>query len=186
VRLVLAALELCTEQGYPSTTVAQIADRAGLTKTTFFRHFPDKREVLFAGQEEHSRILAEAIAAAPTKATPIEAVDAAVCSLAATFPAERREVGRMLIALIDANDELKERAAYKHARLTEATAEALAARKVPTATAGLAAELGVRAFHEGFARWVEPGAERSLVALTKAGLDRLRAAAAQLDASGAG
>ena len=76
VRLVLAALELCTEQGYPATTVAQIADRAGLTKTTFFRHFPDKREVLFAGQDEHSRILAEAIAAAPAEATPIEAVDA--------------------------------------------------------------------------------------------------------------
>ena len=91
----------------------------------------------------------------------------------------------MLIALIAANDDLKERAAYKHARLAEAATVALEARKVPTATAALAAELGVRAFHEAFARWIEPGAERSLVALTKAGLDRLRAAVAQLDISGA-
>ena len=173
-------------QGYPATTVAQIGDRAGLTKTTFFRHFPDKREVLFAGQDEHARILAEAIAAAPAEATPIEAVDAAVCALAATFVAEQREFGRMLTALIAANDDLKERAAYKHARLAEATAEALEARNVPTATAGLAAELGVRAFHEAFARWIEPGADHSLVALTKASLDRLRAAAAQLDTHTAG
>jgi len=55
-RLVLAALDLFAEQGYDSTTVTQIAGRAGLTKTTFFRHFPDKREVLFAGQEVHSRL----------------------------------------------------------------------------------------------------------------------------------
>ena len=156
MRLVRAALELCTDQGYEATTVAEIAERAGLTKTTFFRHFPDKREVLFAGQDEHSRILAEAIAAAPAEATPIEAVGVAIGALAASFTDERREFGRMLIALIADNDELKERAAYKHARLAEATAAALVARKVPSATAGLAAELGVRAFHDAFARWIEP------------------------------
>ncbi len=186
LRLVRAALELCTDQGYEATTVAEIADRAGLTKTTFFRHFPDKREVLFAGQDEHSRILAEAIAAAPAEATPIETVAAAVVALAVSFTDENRAFGRMLIALIAANDDLKERAAYKHASLAQATAEALEARKVPAATAGLAAELGVRAFHEAFAQWIEPGTERSLVTLTNASLDRLRTAATMLDASHAG
>ena len=73
-RLVAAALDLFTEQGYDDTTVAQIADRAGLTKSTFFRHFPDKREVLVAGQDTLSRLLAEGIAAAPESATPLEAV----------------------------------------------------------------------------------------------------------------
>ncbi|MBI0381962.1 helix-turn-helix transcriptional regulator, partial [Streptomyces albiflaviniger] len=71
-RLVRAALELFTEQGYDATTVNEIADRAGLTKTTFFRHFRDKREVLFAGQDTHTRLLADAIAAAPGPATPLE------------------------------------------------------------------------------------------------------------------
>jgi len=186
LRLVRAALELCTDQGYEATTVAEIADRAGLTKTTFFRHFPDKREVLFAGQDEHSRILADAIAAAPAGATPIEAVAAAVVALAVSFTDENRAFGRMLIALIAANDDLKERAAYKHASLAQATAEALEARNVPHATAWLAAELGVRAFHEAFAQWIEPGTEESLVTLTNASLDRLRTAANMLDASRAG
>ena len=57
-RLVVAALQLFSEQGYDDTTVAVIADRAGLTKSTFHRHFPDKRDVLAAGQETLSRILA--------------------------------------------------------------------------------------------------------------------------------
>ena len=65
-RLIRAALDLFTEQGYDATTVSEIAERAGgLTKTTFFRHFPDKREVLFAaGQDVHGRLVADAIAAA--------------------------------------------------------------------------------------------------------------------------
>src|ERR1700677_2476222 len=77
-RLVRAALDLFTEQGYDATTVNEIAERAGLTKTTFFRHFPDKREVLFAGQGVHTRILADAITAAPGLATPLETVGAAL------------------------------------------------------------------------------------------------------------
>jgi len=58
-RLVVAAVDLFTEQGYDATTVTQIAGRAGVTRSTFFRHFPDKREVLVAGQETLGRLLAE-------------------------------------------------------------------------------------------------------------------------------
>src|ERR1700749_23939 len=75
-RLVVAAVDLFTEQGYDATTVAQIAERAGVTKSTFFRHFPDKRELLVAGQETLSRLLAEGIAEAPGGASPLEAVAA--------------------------------------------------------------------------------------------------------------
>ena len=75
-RLVLAAVDLFTEQGYDATTVAQIADRAGVTKSTFFRHFPDKRELLVAGQDALSRLLAEGITEAPAGASPLQAVAA--------------------------------------------------------------------------------------------------------------
>src|SRR2546430_8111552 len=72
-RLVLAAVDLFTEQGYDATTVAQIAERAGVTKSTFFRHFPDKRELLVAGQEVLSRLLGEGVAQGPEAASPPEA-----------------------------------------------------------------------------------------------------------------
>ena len=106
-RLVLAALDLFAEQGYDNTTVTQIANRAGLTKTTFFRHFPDKREVLFAGQEVHSRLLADGAAAAPDSATPLEAVAAALDALTASFTAEQREFGPRLLTVIADNPNCK-------------------------------------------------------------------------------
>src|SRR6201747_2686592 len=75
-RLVVAAVDLFSEQGYDATTVAQIAEHAGVTKSTFFRHFADKRELLVAGQETLSRLLAEGIADAPSNFSPLEAVAA--------------------------------------------------------------------------------------------------------------
>jgi AcrR family transcriptional regulator len=177
-RLVRAALDLFTEQGYDATTVSEIAERAGgLSKMTFFRHFSDKREVLFAGQAMHSQILADAIAAAPDQATPLQAVAVAVEALAATFSGDRREFSARLLAVIAANSELRERAAFKHIGLTEATSAALEKRGVPSLTASLAAELGLRAFDRAFAQWADPASDQPLTDLTRESLDELRAAA---------
>ncbi|WP_264916409.1 helix-turn-helix domain-containing protein, partial [Mycobacterium kiyosense] len=73
-RLVAAALDLFNERGYDQTTVAEIAERAGLTKSTFFRHFPDTRDVTAAGQDAIAALLREGIAAAPADATPLALV----------------------------------------------------------------------------------------------------------------
>src|ERR1700679_869905 len=79
-RLALAALDLFAVRGYENTTVIDIAQRAGLTKSTFFRHFQDKREVLF-GDGTMNALLADAIAAAPAAATPLEAVAQALAAV---------------------------------------------------------------------------------------------------------
>jgi AcrR family transcriptional regulator len=183
VRLVHAALDLFSEQGYDATTVSQIAERAGgLSKMTFFRHFPDKREVLFAaGQEIHGRILADAIAAAPSSATPLQAVAAALEALAASFTDDRREFSARLLAVIAGTSELRERAASKHTGLVEASTEALQKRGVPELTASLAAELGMRAFDRAFAQWAAPASRQPLTELTRQAFDELRTAAATLD-----
>ena len=179
-RLVLAALDLFAEQGYDNTTVTQIAERAGLTKTTFFRHFPDKREVLFAGQEVHSRLLADGVAAAPDPATPLEAVAAALDALTASFTAEQRDFGPRLLMVIAGNPELQERAAFKRAALAAALTSALGKRGVPDLTASLAAELGVLSFHRAFEHWVDPASQQTLTELARQALDELRAATATL------
>src|ERR1700712_710110 len=95
-RLVLAAVDLFVEQGYDATTVAQIAERAGVTKRTFFRHFPDKRELLVAGQETLSALLAEAIAAAPAGATPLAAVAAGLERASSEMGPMNRDLGPRL------------------------------------------------------------------------------------------
>jgi AcrR family transcriptional regulator len=182
VRLVHAALDLFTEQGYDATTVTEIAERAGVTKMTFFRHFADKREVLFAGQELHSQILAEAIAAAPEPAPPLAAVAAAIDALAATFTEDRREFSARLQVVVAAHRELRERRAFKHIGLTQAASEALEKRGVPDLTASLAAELGLRAFDRAFAQWAsDPAASgQPLTELTGQALRDLQAAAEAL------
>jgi AcrR family transcriptional regulator len=182
-RLVRAALDLFTEQGYDATTVSEIAERAGgLSKMTFFRYFPDKREVLFAaGQDVHSQILADAIAAAPAAATPLQLVSAALDALTATFTEDRREFAARLRAVIAETGELRERAASKRTALAEAMAQALEKRGVPEPTASLAAELGTRAYYGAFDQWADPASQQTLTDLTRHALDELRAAAAALD-----
>ena len=171
-----AAIDLFTEQGYDSTTVAQIAERAGLTKATFFRHFPDKREVLFAGQAAHSSLLAEGIGAAPGSATPLEAVAAGLDALCASLTAEQREFGPRIEAVVAANDELQERATFKRAGLAAAMTAALHGRGVPDPTAELAAELGVRAFYDAFDRWIDTRERRTFPEVARQALDELRGA----------
>lgn len=176
LRLVRAAIDLFAEQGYDATTVAEIAARAGLTKATFFRHFPDKREVLFAGQDDHRSLLAEGIAGAPGAATPLDAVAAGLDTLTATFTSEQREFGPRLRTVLAANGELQERAAFKRAGLAAAMTAALRERGVPDPTAGLAADLGVDAFYRAFDRWTDAHDEQSFPALARQELDDLRAA----------
>ncbi|MBN0043563.1 TetR family transcriptional regulator [Streptomyces actuosus] len=181
VRLVRAALDLFAEQGYDATTVKEIADRAGLTKTTFFRHFPDKREVLFAGQDLHTRLLAEAIAEAPDRATPLEAVGAALDAVTAAFTEDRREFSAALRPVIAGHSELQERSALKRAKLAEAMTGALHERGVPEPAASLAAEIGLRAFDRAFEQWADPAGREALTDLTRRAFDELRAAMAALD-----
>ncbi len=89
-RLEQAALELYVERGFEQTTVAEIAERAGLTERTFFRHFADKREVLFAGAGTLRELLVSAVAGAPASAAPIEAVAAALADRRCPAPGAPR------------------------------------------------------------------------------------------------
>ncbi|WP_433305456.1 TetR/AcrR family transcriptional regulator [Actinoplanes sp. CA-030573] len=178
-RLVVAAVELFTEQGYDATTVAQIAERAGVTKSTFFRHFPDKRELLVAGQETLSRLLAEGIAGAPATATPIEAVAAGLERASSAMGPMNRDLGPRLKAAVAASAELQERDALKSVGMAAAMTRALLDRGVPEVTAALAAELGLLAFKRGYAAWTETD-EDDLAKFALAALEELRAAGATL------
>jgi AcrR family transcriptional regulator len=181
-RLVASAVDLFTENGYDATTVAQIAERAGVTRSTFFRHFTDKREVLVAGQETLSRLLAEGITGAPTDATPLEAVAAGLTRAADEMGPMNRELGPRLKAAVAASAELQERDALKSVGLAAAMRTALMDRGVPEPIAHLAAELGVLAFKRGYATWSEAardGDER-LAPHALAALNDLRTAAAFL------
>ncbi|GAB3158716.1 TetR/AcrR family transcriptional regulator [Amycolatopsis sp. NPDC004378] len=158
-RLVVAALDLFAERGYESTTVIEIAERAGLTKSTFFRHFPDKREVLFGG-DTLAGLLADGIVAAPAGAAPLDAIAHALDELGRrTFTPDRREFSARRQAVIAANPELREREALKGLSLTAAMASALERRGVPDPASRVAAQLGALVMAIAYERWTETGGE---------------------------
>jgi AcrR family transcriptional regulator len=178
-RLMLAALDLFGEQGYENTGVAQIAERAGLTKSTFFRHFKDKREVLFSGQDELVELIVAGIAGAPESAGALAAVEGALVAMAVTFTDGRRANGPRRLAVIAANDELRERDAMKMAGFSSVMKDGLRQRGVPELDAAVAAELGVVALRVAYDRWLEAGGDFAEVA--RRALEEVRAAAAALE-----
>ena len=173
-RLAAAALELYSERGYEQTTVAEIARRAGLTERTFFRHYADKREVLFDGSHALQDLIVDAVAAAPKSAAPIDAVAAGLDAASAMF-ADRREFARRRQAVVLANAELHERELIKLASLSAALAAALHRRGIAESTASLTAEAGIAVFKVGFERWVTAAEERPMAQVMRESLADLKA-----------
>ena len=167
-------MELYSRRGYDDTTVAEIAERAGLTERTFFRHFADKREVLFAGSDQLQQTIVGALAAAPTSARPIDAVAAGLAAAGVYFTAERRDYSRRRQAIISSNAELRERELIKLASLGSAIAETLRRRGVQDPAASLSAEAGMGVFRVAFERWVDKTNNEDWPALVKQSLAHLK------------
>src|ERR1700677_4799515 len=152
-RLAQAAFALYAERGFEQTTVAEIAERAGLTERTFFRHFADKREVLFAGADALKEVLVSTVAQAPAHLAPM---DAALAGLQAAGAAIQQggELPRQRAAIIAASAELQERELIKLASLASALGDELRRRGVTEPAASLAAQAGVAVFKIAFERWL--------------------------------
>jgi AcrR family transcriptional regulator len=153
-RLQEAALALYGERGYEQTTVAEIAERAGLTKRTFFRYFADKREVLFWGSELLERQMVAAIEAAPGSASALGLIGAALDAAAVRFE-EAREFAGPRHRIIASSHELQERELIKAASLAAAVAGALRARGLEDTAATLAARTGLIVMQVAFEQWVD-------------------------------
>ncbi len=173
-RLAKAALELYDERGFEQTTVEEIAKRAGLTERTFFRHFADKREVLFWGASALEDGLRKALEGAPPEMAEIDAVAKALESIAGDFE-ERRDFARRRFRIIAANPDLQERERIKLASLAHALAGTLRQRGAAEMAANLAAEMGIAIFRIGFERWVSEKNDRTLAQTMREGFEELKA-----------
>jgi AcrR family transcriptional regulator len=176
-RLEQAALQLYVERGFEQTTVAEIARQAGLTERTFFRHFVDKREVLFWGAGALQELVVSTAASAPESAAPIAAVAAALEAAGALLQ-ERREFARRRQTIIAANPELQERELIKLASLASAVADALRQRGVEDPAASLAAEVGIAVFKIAFEQWINETSQRDLPQVIRESLHQLKAVTA--------
>jgi AcrR family transcriptional regulator len=173
-RLARAALELYVERGFDQTTVAEIAERAGLTKRTFFRHYADKRDVLFAGTAPLREVVVRAVTEAPASLPPFAAVSLGL-EAAAELIQERAEDVKMRQTVIDAHLELQERELVKLAALAAGVTAALRERGLDAWSARLAAEAGTAAFRVAFARWIANSAEGPLTHVVRESVEELTA-----------
>jgi len=182
-RLQNAALELFATRGFEQTTTTEIAQSVGLTERTFFRHFSDKREVLFYGQDLFVQAFLDGVDTAPPDASPIEIVACALQSAASFFPDERRHHSRTRQSVIEHNPALQERESHKLAGLATAVADALRARGVDEPAATLAAQSGTTVFGIAFTQWIRQGEQRSLADIATDVLHELLTLTAKATAS---
>ena len=173
-RLERAALELFVEVGFAGATVPQITARAGLTTRTFFRHFPDKREVLFAAEQELPGLVARLMAEAPTSLTPMQLVERGLLTVAATrFEGELAYL-RTRRAVIRADESLQERELRKAAVLAEAIRREFVDRGVDQITAVLTAQVAVAVLNASVDRWLDQDGGRPLPELVQETLRAMR------------
>jgi AcrR family transcriptional regulator len=177
-RLQEAALALYSERGFDQTTAAQIAERAGLTERTFFRHFADKREVLFGGSAILQERIVDGVAGAPASDGPFAAVSRGLDAAAAMLGEFRRDLSRQRHAVIAANPELRERERAKLADYAAAVADALRQRGVAEPQATLASEAGMTVFRVAFERWAKGEDGRELSVIMRDAVADLRSVAA--------
>lgn len=176
-RLAQAALDLYAERGFEQTTVAEIARRAGLTERTFFRHFADKREVLFAGGSDLQDAMVNGVVGAPAEAAPLDAAAAGIAAGGELLQG-RRAFAVKRSGVIAASAELQERELIKLATLAAALAEALRRRGVGEPAASLTAQAAMAVFHVAFARWVDEANELELPEVIRDSVAELRAVTA--------
>jgi len=174
-RLERAALDLFTEHGFAETTVPQITARAGLTTRTFFRHFADKREVLFANESDVAALASRMIAEAPADHTPMQIIAGNLEAVAAAQFAGGVDLFMERKAVIRSDEALQEREMHKVSGLSQAMHDGFVARGVDELTAALTAQVTVAVFGTAIGRWLSAGGETDLPELLRDTLARLRA-----------
>jgi AcrR family transcriptional regulator len=182
-RLEEAALELFLENGYEQTTVAQIAERAGLNRATFFRHFSDKREVLFGGEERLSGLLADGVRSTPSGSPVTVRLSAALTALGTVITPQQRGLSAQRVRVLQASPEARERGLAKRARMAAEVRDALGELGLRDITARLGGDLCVLAFSIGMERWLAVGNEQSFPDLATTALRDLLDQASVFDSA---
>ncbi|GAB2603997.1 TetR family transcriptional regulator [Paractinoplanes abujensis] len=148
-QLVEAAFALYAEHGFAQVSVTDIAERAQVGRTTFFRYFGDKQEVLFAGEQ---RLIEEFAADSLAEAPPPRDLAGALSQLWGLAYAKRdivvgdRAMFGVRQRLIATVPELQDRANRKMQRIAEALETTLVRRKTDPEVALLAAQIGIACF----------------------------------------
>lgn len=162
LRLEEAAIELFEEKGYAATTIPQIAERAGLTTRTFFRHFADKRDVLFLREREFPDVMGEALTGAAAGLPAIDLVRHGLFQAAVELEQWRAPIARRR-DIIRAEAQLRERQLLQFDKLAESIRNALLQRGLPSRKALILSRMAVLTFELSLDEWLDGDPSRQLI-----------------------
>ena len=154
-RIIEAADTLFAERGFDSVSVTDIAERAEVGRTTFFRHFGDKTEVVFAKEQSVLATISDAASDAWPLTRSVDSLAGAVSALEPLVIRVCTEATADLAAyqrhtrLLEAHDELRARDAVKQQQISYELAKVLLAYGAPPAIATTAAQLAVACYASG-------------------------------------
>lgn len=171
----MSVAAITAAHGYDETSVEEIAGDAGVTERTFFRHFPDKEEVLFDEDDDLLAVLLSGLhdhlAGAPASIDePLVLARAAVRRLATTFDGDRTR-HRQRARVLASSAALVSRQLLKEQRWTGALTQELVAAGVDRWRAAAAAEVAGIGLRLAYAVWTGRTRTASLLTL----LDRYEA-----------
>lgn len=154
-------MTLFAAQGYAGTTVPQIAEAAGLTTRTFFRHFSDKRDVLFLRDRELPQAVGDFMATVPPESTGAAAVRAGLEAACQGLQDWREAIARRR-AIVLAEPALHERDLLRSHYLARAIEQALNHRGIIAPQARTLSALAVTCFDLAIERWLDGPADHPL------------------------
>ena len=173
-RLESAALELFAQHGFAATTVPQITAHAGLTTRTFFRHFADKREVLFWGENEIPKRIAAYFAQAPAELSSLALISTGLEDFAEQQFAGQHEYLRRRRSVVRTDESLLERELLKQHDLGTAVYGGFLARGLDPLDARVTADVSMSVFHIAIDRWLDDPVEHPLRDRVREALGSLR------------
>jgi AcrR family transcriptional regulator len=174
-------MALFQQRGYENVTIAEISERAGLTRRSFFNHFADKREIFFAGAAAFRDSVANHLAKVDPGLGPLDAAATALTNAGIDI-VDYLEHAVAVREVINSSSELRERDLAKMADITDVLSEGLQARDLDPRRARLVASCAVAVYQDAWQRWSEnPGAE--FAAVMSEALGELRTAVATAPAT---
>lgn len=167
-----SALQLFGEHGFQAVTVQQIADHAGVTERTFFRHFANKEEVLFSDEDIILTVITQAFDSAPRHLTPRAILDVIATQLGDLFEASRTEQ-RIRVAIITSEPALLERDLLKQEKWAQAITELFRARGLPVFRATVLSRAATAVFRAAYLSWTTDKARTGFATRVHTALDAL-------------
>ncbi len=175
-RLKAAAFELFSERGFDNVTVEEIADRAEVSKSTLFRYFETKEDLLLFDARSHRDALLHELAARPETEPVLVSLRASLQSLAADYQADRAlavERNRLIAESPSLSTRLLERQVAWEDGLADAIRPRLADRPDAETRAAVLASAAMGVFRVAARRWVAADDDSQMLDHVLAALDML-------------